>query len=212
MVEAALTVAAACRSDDAASVEPDGLENCRLPVPSAAFSCDNDRRHAAGEIDADHAFGLAFGAFGNGSAVGSSTLTIDDLMLGVGRAVGVGQVDRVARQHVRQIEIEARRRPGDRRCRRWSCPTARSTSTPPADRPGSAPAPGSCRAASDRPRSGPKLIELFAIMSIAGAVRKLDRERCRRRIWPDCCCTAKLAFSVPGELKVSLRRRAPPTS
>ena len=62
--------------------------------------------------------GEALGAFCSGKRRRIGHVDDRDLMLRIGRAVGVGQVDLVARQNVRHIEVESRRRSGDRGARR----------------------------------------------------------------------------------------------
>ena len=57
------------------SVEPEGLENCRPLEPSAAFNCATADVMPAEKL-MPICFGLALGAFCNGSAVGSVTFTI----------------------------------------------------------------------------------------------------------------------------------------
>src|SRR5271168_3929132 len=56
-------------------VLPDGFENCRLLVPSAAFNCDTTELIPPVKFT-PITCGLAPGWLGSGSAVGSSTRTI----------------------------------------------------------------------------------------------------------------------------------------
>ena len=76
VTEAALTVAPKLTSLITCSVEPDGLENCRWLGPSAAFNCATTEAIPPVKLIPIR-FGLAFGKFCNGSAVESSTRTIE---------------------------------------------------------------------------------------------------------------------------------------
>ena len=72
MTEAALTVAVLAPLSVTLRVEPDGLENCRLLVPSAAFSCETIEAMPPEKLIPISCSDCAPGAFCSGSAVGSS--------------------------------------------------------------------------------------------------------------------------------------------
>ncbi len=76
VTEAALTVAELVPLSVTCNVEPDGFENCRLLLPSAAFNCETIDAIPPEKLT-PICFGFALGAFCSGSAAGSVTLTIE---------------------------------------------------------------------------------------------------------------------------------------
>jgi hypothetical protein len=129
-------------------------------VPSAALSCETTEAMPPEKLTPILRIGV--GRVLQRQRGGIRYVDDRDLVLRVGRTVGIGQVHRVARRHVRSVEVEAGRRPGHGGPP-WSCRTARSPSSRPADPP--ARSPHGRLVAQLEVGVWPELITLLATMS-----------------------------------------------